>query len=131
MKAAPMRARSMRARAAGRGDATGLSALRAAGEEGLIDGEIVDLVIHRYLDGLLAKKPHSLVLGCTHYPALKSSIAKIAGPDVVLVDSAATTALAVEARLRADGCCAKARPAPHGSWRPMPPNASRASARYS
>jgi glutamate racemase len=82
-------------------------------EEGLIEGEIVDLVIHRYLDGILAKKPHSLVLGCTHYPALKSSIAKIAGPDVVLVDSAATTALAVEARLRADGLLRERAPAPH------------------
>lgn len=72
-------------------------------EEGLIDGEIVELVAHRYLDALLARKPHALVLGCTHYPALKATLAKIAGPDVALVDSAATTALAVEKRLRADG----------------------------
>jgi glutamate racemase len=82
-------------------------------EEGLVEGAIVDLVIHRYLDGLLAKKPHSLVLGCTHYPALKSSIAKFAGPEIVLVDSAATTALAVEARLRADGMLREGPPAPH------------------
>ena len=61
-------------------------------EEGLIDGEIVELVAHRYLDPVLAQKPHALVLGCTHYPALKATIAKIAGPDVVLVDSAETTA---------------------------------------
>lgn len=69
-------------------------------EEGLIDGEIVELVAHRYLDPVLARKPHALVLGCTHYPALKGSIARIAGPDVVLVDSAETTAIRVEQRLR-------------------------------
>ena len=68
-------------------------------EEGLVDGEIVELVAHRYLDPVLARKPHALVLGCTHYPALKATIAKVAGPDVVLVDSAETTAIRVEQRL--------------------------------
>jgi glutamate racemase len=72
-------------------------------EEGLIEGEIAELVAHRYLDPLLARKPHALVLGCTHYPALKDTIEKVAGPGIVLVDSAATTALAVENRLYTDG----------------------------
>jgi len=72
-------------------------------EEGLVEGEIVELVARRYLGPLLAKKPHALVLGCTHYPVLKGVIAKVAGPDIVLVDSAATTALAVERRLREEG----------------------------
>lgn len=72
-------------------------------EEGLIDGVIVELVAHRYLDPVLEKKPHALVLGCTHYPALKAAIGKIAGPSVALVDSAATTARAVEKRLAEDG----------------------------
>ena len=69
-------------------------------EEGLIDGEIVELVAHRYLDPVLAQRPHALVLGCTHYPALKETIAKVAGPNVILVDSAETTAIRVEQRLR-------------------------------
>ncbi len=72
-------------------------------EEGLVEGEIAELVAHRYLDPLLAQRPQALVLGCTHYPALKAVIAKVAGPGVALVDSAATTALAVETRLREDG----------------------------
>ncbi len=71
-------------------------------EEGLVDGEIVELVAHRYLDGLLAAKPTCLVLGCTHYPALKTVIGRIAGDGVTLVDSAATAAMAVEQRLRDD-----------------------------
>ncbi|HEY5336702.1 MAG TPA: glutamate racemase [Rhizomicrobium sp.] len=67
-------------------------------EEGLLDGAIAEAIAHRYLDPLLAAvpKPKALVLGCTHFPALKNTIAKIAGPDILLVDSAATTARAVE-----------------------------------
>jgi glutamate racemase len=37
----------------------------------------------------------TLLLGCTHYPLLRERIAKVAGPGVRVVDSAATTALAV------------------------------------
>jgi len=65
-------------------------------EEGLVEGPIVDAVVHRYLDPLLATmpRPKALLLGCTHYPVLKAAIARVAG-DIVLVDSAATTADAV------------------------------------
>src|SRR6201996_5717986 len=70
----------------------------ALAEEGLRDGPITELAAHRYLDPVLATmpRPRGLVLGCTHFPVLKQSIAKVAGPDVMLVDSAETTALAVE-----------------------------------
>ena len=51
-----------------------------------------------------------LVLGCTHFPVLKDTIAQVAGPDVALVDSAETTAVAVDSvcstnrdSLRSDG----------------------------
>jgi glutamate racemase len=44
-------------------------------------------------------QPKALVLGCTHFPALKDTIAKITGSDIRLVDSAETTAKAVEATL--------------------------------
>jgi glutamate racemase len=37
----------------------------------------------------------TLLLGCTHYPLLRSVIERVAGPGVRVVDSAATTALAV------------------------------------
>ena len=72
-------------------------------EEGLVEGPIAEAVAHRYLDPLLATvpRPRALVLGCTHFPALKETIAKIAGPDVRLVDSAATTAQAVARVLEA------------------------------
>ena len=74
----------------------------ALAEEGLRDGAIAELAAHRYLDPLLATmpRPRGLVLGCTHFPVLKQTIAKIAGPDVALIDSAETTAMAVEKALR-------------------------------
>jgi glutamate racemase len=68
-------------------------------EEGLIDGEIAAAVARHYLLPLRAEKPKCLVLGCTHFPVLKNAIAEIMGEGTVLVDSAATTAAAVETEL--------------------------------
>jgi glutamate racemase len=69
----------------------------ALAEEGLTDGPIAEMIAHRYLDPLLGTMPapRGLVLGCTHFPVLKAVIARCA-PDVVLIDSAETTAAAVE-----------------------------------
>ncbi|MDB5735956.1 MAG: Glutamate racemase [Alphaproteobacteria bacterium] len=69
----------------------------ALAEEGLTSGPIAQAVAHRYLDPLLSTMPapRGLVLGCTHFPVLKAVIAACA-PDVVLIDSAETTAAAVE-----------------------------------
>jgi glutamate racemase len=66
-------------------------------EEGLVEGPIVDAVVRRYLKPLLKTmpKPKALLLACTHYPVLKRAIAEIVGRDIVLVDSAITTADAV------------------------------------
>jgi glutamate racemase len=74
-------------------------------EEGLVDGPIVDAVVRRYLDPLLATmpRPKSLLLGCTHYPVLKAAIAAVVGGDITLVDSAATTADAVAELIAAQG----------------------------
>jgi glutamate racemase len=74
----------------------------ALAEEGLRQGEIARLVAERYLTPLLATlpRPKGLVLGCTHFPVLKDVIAQVAGCDVAIIDSAETTAKAVEAILR-------------------------------
>ena len=70
-------------------------------EEGLIEGPIVEAVVHRYLAPLMATmpRPRCLLLGCTHYPVLAVPIARAAGADTQIVDSAATTAEAVAALL--------------------------------
>ena len=83
----------------------------ALAEEGLTEGPIAELVTRRYLEPVLAaSRPEALVLGCTHFPALKSVIADVAGPEIALVDSAATTAAAVERLLAQRGL---ARSGPH------------------
>jgi glutamate racemase len=69
----------------------------ALAEEGLTHGPIVQLAAKRYLDPLFSgARPECLVLGCTHFPVLKEAIAQVAGSAVKLVDSAETTAIAVE-----------------------------------
>jgi len=73
-------------------------------EEGLTEGPIAELVAQRYLAPLLQEqtsRPACLVLGCTHFPVLKSVIAGALGPEVSIVDSAATTAEAVAQLLSA------------------------------
>jgi glutamate racemase len=74
----------------------------ALAEEGLTEGAIAELTAKRYLDPIfgLSTRPECLVLGCTHFPALKAVIARIAGAAVRLVDSAETTAEAVEQLLK-------------------------------
>lgn len=65
----------------------------ALAEEGVTTGPIAELVARRYLEPLLEReKPECLLLGCTHYPVLAETIARVTGPDVVLVDSADTAA---------------------------------------
>ena len=73
----------------------------ALAEEGWTDGPIVEAVARRYLEPLFSgpAPADTLLLGCTHFPALVAPIRRIAGGAVVLVDSAETTAAATAARL--------------------------------
>jgi len=78
----------------------------ALAEEGWTDGPIVEAVAHRYLDELFAEPaakaaPDTLVLGCTHFPVVAPALARVLGPGVTIVDSAATTAAALAETLGA------------------------------
>ena len=78
----------------------------ALAEEGWTDGPVATAAAERYLAPLRAEHAHSpdtIVLGCTHFPVLKSVIAAAAGPGVRLVDSAATTAQEVRQLLAERG----------------------------
>lgn len=68
-------------------------------EEGLLEDEITDAVLTRYLAPVLDSDADTLVLGCTHYPLLAKAIGRVAGPEISLVDSAANCARAVRAQL--------------------------------
>lgn len=75
-------------------------------EEGLLDDPLTDQHIARYLRPVLDAGIDTLILGCTHYPLLKEAIARQAGPEVRLVDSADNCALAVRDLLDAAGLAA-------------------------
>ena len=75
-------------------------------EEGLLDDPLTDQHVARYLRPLLDADIDTLILGCTHYPLLQHAIARVAGPEIRLVDSAQNCALAVRDLLRDAGLAA-------------------------
>ncbi len=68
-------------------------------EEGWNDNDVAGLVAEKYLASVRESGADTLVLGCTHYPLLKSVIARIVGPGMTLIDSAAETAKETAAAL--------------------------------
>lgn len=89
-------------------------------EEGLVEGEIARLVARHYLAPLFsgdgpdtALRADCLVLGCTHFPALRATLREVVGDKVTLIDSATTAARMVERELRLRGLLAT------GPARPM------------
>ncbi len=77
--------------------------LVALAEEGWSDGDIATAIVRRYLDEANGFAPDTIILGCTHFPLLRDTIAEVAGAGVTLVDSASTTATVVRATLEANG----------------------------
>jgi len=73
-------------------------------EEGWLEGQVPRLAVRRYVEPLLKSGARVLVLGCTHYPLLKSLIAEvakdIAGEPIPVVDSAEATAVEVASWLQ-------------------------------
>jgi glutamate racemase len=71
-------------------------------EEGWIEHPVTEQVARIYMNEAFAMDFASadvLVLGCTHYPLLKSVLARVAPPHVHIVDSAESTAHAVAKKL--------------------------------
>ncbi|HEV7200241.1 MAG TPA: glutamate racemase [Candidatus Limnocylindria bacterium] len=87
-------------------------------EAGDLSGPHVRIVVGGYLDQLRAQDPQqdTLLLGCTHYPLLRATFEQLLGPAVSVVDSAFTTALALEDLLDA----LQARSGPRAGVPPQP-----------
>jgi glutamate racemase len=64
---------------------------------------LVESALRQYLQSMILRKVNVLVLGCTHYPLLKTAIAKVIGPKVRLIDSAEQCAQDVARRLQRKG----------------------------
>ena len=70
-------------------------------EEGWVDNEVAHITAKIYLQELKDAEIDTLVLGCTHYPLLRRTVAETMGDGVQLVDSAEETARTVAQILKA------------------------------
>jgi len=89
-------------------------------EAGTLDGPEVEAAIHGYIDSMLAAGIDELVLGCTHFPAMRPAFERIAGPDVEVIDSGA--AVARQTRRVLEERCALAVPGIGPAEQPRPPH---------
>jgi glutamate racemase len=69
-------------------------------EEGMLSEPETEMVLKRYLKEFSGKGIDTLVLGCTHYPLLKTLIKKLM-PKIAVIDSAREMAKTVRALLEA------------------------------
>lgn len=61
-------------------------------EEGLLEDPVTDEIARRYLTELIDINIDTLILGCTHYPLIRSTLGRIMGNNVTLVNPAYETA---------------------------------------
>jgi len=69
-------------------------------EEGLLTHPILEETIKLYLSQLKKTKLDTLILGCTHYPIIKSIIKKEIGPQINIIDSSIVTAEYIQSYLK-------------------------------
>lgn len=79
-------------------------------EEGLWEDPVTDEIARRYLTVLVDSGIDTLILGCTHYPMLRSTVGKIVGEQVTLVNPAYETARELKALLADKGLESEHRP---------------------
>lgn len=72
-------------------------------EEGWLHDPITTEIATRYLEDLKEKSIDTLILGCTHYPLVRSTIRQVMGDEVRLVNPAYETALELSRLLKQEG----------------------------
>jgi len=72
-------------------------------EEGLWQDPVTDEIAKRYLTELIDIDIDTLILGCTHYPLIRSTLGRIIGEQVTLVNPAYETARELKRLLEAKG----------------------------
>lgn len=72
-------------------------------EEGLWQDPVTDEIAKRYLTELIDIDIDTLILGCTHYPLIRSTLGRIMGEDVTLVNPAYETAIELKQMLKERG----------------------------
>lgn len=72
-------------------------------EQGQLDGPEVEETLQQSLTPLLTEDVDVIVLGCTHFPALRSSVERVAGRGVQVIDSGKAIARRAHAVLDSEG----------------------------
>ena len=75
-------------------------------ERGELSDEGTRVLLRQFCQPLLDEGADTIVLGCTHYPLLKSLIQEVVGADVVLIDTGAAVASQLKNRLIEQGLLA-------------------------
>jgi len=81
-------------------------------EEGWAEHPLTVSIVREYLKDLQETGIDTLVMGCTHYPILRSAIGRVMGKGVKLVDSASETARDVKELLTTQGLDHRKNPEP-------------------
>lgn len=79
-------------------------------EEGLWEDPVTDEIARRYLTELIDRDIDTLILGCTHYPLIRSTVGRIMGKQVTLVNPAYETARELKEMLLEKGLESEHRP---------------------
>ena len=79
-------------------------------EEGLLQDPVTDEIARRYLAELIDLDIDTLILGCTHYPLIRSTVGRIRGENVTLVNPAYETARELKELLAAKNLLQEKRP---------------------
>ncbi len=72
--------------------AVGCPTLVLLAEQGQLDGDEVEAAVRGYIQPLLDAGIDELVLGCTHFPAMRAVFERVSGPGVEVIDSGAAIA---------------------------------------
>lgn len=67
--------------------AQGCPRLVELAEAGCLDGPEAEAAVRAYVEPMLAEGIDELVLGCTHFPAMRAVFERVVGPDVEIIDS--------------------------------------------
>jgi glutamate racemase len=77
--------------------------LAAMVEEGFVEGPVAESVLSAYLTNHEVVSTDALILGCTHYPLLKNTIATLISSQTHIIDTPKIVALSIEHALKEKG----------------------------
>lgn len=80
-------------------------------EEGLLEDPVTDEIAQRYLSVLIDSGIDTLILGCTHYPLIRSTVGRVMGENVTLVNPAYETAIELKRLLEEKNMLQDVKPA--------------------